>query len=81
LIFAAPAQAQGAYPDRNILLVIPFAPGGPTDVFARPAFQKQLAQFGIDFVTNSAPEAARGFIARERARFRPVVDAAGVKTD
>jgi tripartite-type tricarboxylate transporter receptor subunit TctC len=47
LLCLHPLAARAAYPDRNILMIVPFAPGGPTDIIARiisAAFQKSLGQ-------------------------------------
>ena len=44
-------------------------------------FQEQLRKIGIDAIVDSTPASARAFIEKERARFKPVVEAAGVQLD
>lgn len=58
LFFTAAPVAQAAYPDRPVQWVIPFPPGGPTDVASRVltnAFEKEL---GKSFVAVNKPGAS-----------------------
>jgi tripartite-type tricarboxylate transporter receptor subunit TctC len=48
----APANAQG-YPAKNITLVVPYPPGGGTDLFARVIAQDLAKQFGKQIVVDN----------------------------
>src|SRR5260370_35354843 len=66
----APHGARARYPDRPIRLIVPFAPGGATDVVGRPWAEKIRPALGTVIIENKASGGgARG--AREVARARP----------
>ena len=54
-VFAAPlaAQAQAAYPDKPIKFVVPYPPGGGTDVVARIVQQRLQAALGQPIVIDN----------------------------
>lgn len=55
---AAPAFAQGAYPDKPVKVVVAFTAGGPTDVVARLIGQKLTTKWGQQVVVENKPGAA-----------------------
>ena len=48
-------------------------------VMGDPVMQEQLAGLGIEPVTGSNPAAAAAYIRSEQARWKPVIDASGIK--
>ncbi len=50
------AQA-GAYPDRSVTIVVPFAAGGPADIYARFLAQRLQGEFKQPFVVEDKPGA------------------------
>jgi tripartite-type tricarboxylate transporter receptor subunit TctC len=62
LLAAAPANAQGTYPDRPIRLVVAFVPGGATDTVARNISEDLKKALGQSIVVENRP-GANGYLA------------------
>src|SRR6516164_10451939 len=50
-------HARAAYPDRIIRIVVPFAPGGGTDVVARTLAQEMAKDLGVSVIIENKPGA------------------------
>jgi len=64
------ACAQGAYPDHAVRIVVPFPPGGPTDVLARLTADQLSQALGQPFVVENKPGAG-GNIGMEQVAHAP----------
>jgi tripartite-type tricarboxylate transporter receptor subunit TctC len=51
----AHASAQGAYPNKPIKLLVPFTPGGGTDILARIVAQKMSESMGQQVIVDNKP--------------------------
>jgi tripartite-type tricarboxylate transporter receptor subunit TctC len=71
IVIAAPALAQVQYPSKPIRIVVPYAPGGLTDVVAR-LYAEQLRQsLGRGVFIENKPGASGIIAIEEMARARP----------
>jgi tripartite-type tricarboxylate transporter receptor subunit TctC len=61
----AGARAQGSYPSRAVRLIVPFGPGGATDITTRIVAEKLGERYGQRFVVENQPGA--GGIAAARS--------------
>ncbi len=68
-VFASVAGAQN-YPNKPVRIVVPFTPGGTTDILARAIGQKLTEQFGQSFVIENVAGAG-GSIGADRVAKSP----------
>jgi tripartite-type tricarboxylate transporter receptor subunit TctC len=69
-LVAAP-QAEAAYPERPVRLIVPFAAGGPSDVLARALAQKLGLALGQPVLADNKPGAGTNLAAELVAKSQP----------
>jgi tripartite-type tricarboxylate transporter receptor subunit TctC len=68
---AAPRIAAAAWPERPVRLVVPFTPGGSTDILARAMAQRLSEAFGQQFVVDNRSGAGGTVGSEQVARATP----------
>ena len=69
--FGGPAMAQDKYPSKPVKIVVPYAPGGGTDITARLFGDQLKNSLGQQFVVENKPGAFGILAIEEMARSKP----------
>jgi tripartite-type tricarboxylate transporter receptor subunit TctC len=69
--FSMGAYASGAFPERTITLIVPFGPGGPTDVLARLVAEGMAKEFGQPVIVENVSGAGGSLGSSRVARAKP----------
>jgi tripartite-type tricarboxylate transporter receptor subunit TctC len=70
-VLAVSAVVADDYPTHQVTFVVPFAPGGGTDILGRMVGQKLTDRFGKTFVVENRPGAGTGTGAAQVAKAKP----------
>jgi tripartite-type tricarboxylate transporter receptor subunit TctC len=70
-LLAGQAARAEDYPTRNVTIMVPFAPGGGTDVLARSVAQQLEKKLGKSFIIENRPGAGTTIAATATARATP----------
>src|SRR5215813_13947939 len=65
------AQAQDKFPSKPVRIIVPYAPGGATDIVARIVGEQMRQSLGQNFVIENKPGAFGILAIEEMARARP----------
>ena len=71
LLLPGPVAAQDAYPSRPVRFILPFPPGGPTDILGRLISERLTAQLGQPVVTENRGGAGGNVGAEAAAKSAP----------
>ena len=71
LAIAATAAAQDKYPSKPVKIIVPYAPGGATDIVARVVGEQMRQSLGQTFVVENKPGAFGIIALEEMARSKP----------
>ena len=68
---ASPVVRAQTYPARSVRVIVPFAPGGATDIIARPILQELSKQLGQQFYVENIPGASGNIGTGQAAKAAP----------